>query len=185
MFDLQSFAMLYEIFAPGFITVHGRKQLALWADKLNKPVQDQPILKLSFSNAWYAGFIDAEGCFTARMRTCKTSRYGLSLELSFEVSQKDPDILVKISQLFQLKKPQVYYDKSWRDRFCLGHAEKQNLIDTYLKRFQLKTSKKQSFETWAEILHLKHLKTHLPYGKDHEPVLELTPHYHKINQKLV
>lgn len=37
----------------------------------------------SFKHGWFSGFIDAEGCFIARVKNCRTSKLGKNLFVDF------------------------------------------------------------------------------------------------------
>lgn len=111
------------------------------------------LLDVSLDNARLSGFIDAEGCF--RINYDKTNdRY----QLIFQITQDEKEILDKIKEIFKTTfKGQVRKD---RNTFVLAfNGEKsRNLLNTYLRRYPLKTKKLISWQKWlkAERILLKY-----------------------------
>ena len=78
------------------------QQFKNWVDafntRYNKNVKFKvPLVKPSFSNAWLSGFIDAEGCFTGRVKKSMTNKLKEAPLLTFSISQKNDSILKKIA----------------------------------------------------------------------------------------
>ena len=83
-----------------------------------------------FSNAWLAGFFDAEGQFNLNRK---------NFQVSLSIAQKDPCILKRIAKIFG---GNVYTDKSWSGwvYFCSSESDMQKWW-TYFSTWKLFTPK--------------------------------------------
>lgn len=163
-----NFVRLAHLFNGNLVSSYKKNQFKNWLHVLNAQY-DQQLLFIdsylipSFNNAWLSGFIDAEGCFSARLKNCKTCKSGQNLLYGFSLSQKDIQILQCIKNLFDLKKQQfIRFDPSWNGyQFYLSNKKKLNLLSRYLNIYALKTKKKITFLNWAKIHKLGLEKAHL------------------------
>lgn len=119
------------------------------------------IKDVSLKDSWLSGFSDAEGCFQARLKECKTSRLRKQLVLSFSLAQKTYDVLLNIKNCLQLVN-EVTFDKSWKGyRIFTQNFKKQKILMDYFKLFPLKTKKKIEFLRWYNLYNDKLNKLHL------------------------
>ena len=123
-------------------------------------VYNPKLLDVTLNDAWLSGFTDAEGHFSSRLKPCKTSKLGQQLVLSYAISQKTPDILVKIKNCLTLDN-QVMWDKSWNGyRISTQSLKKQKIIVRYFNKFPLKTKKKINYLKYANLMKDKINKLH-------------------------
>lgn len=164
----QNFIRLAHLFNGNLITNHKKQQFKAWLNVLNKQY-DQQIeavdsnIPLSFDNSWLSGFIDAEGCFQARVKRCHTSRSGKNLLIDFTIAQKQSDVLILIRNLFGIQaESNIRFDPSWKGYvFHLSNKKLLVYLVVYLQRFCLKTKKHVDFTMWAKIHKLGMKKVHL------------------------
>jgi hypothetical protein len=125
----------------------------------------------TLQDAWLSGFTDAEGCFSMVVKKKRNSHY---VEARFILDQKcrsesDISILNQISTLFiKLKDTEVNKSVRLRSktdnvyRITIQAAKRSNdikkpnstLIRNYFSKFNLVTSKQNSFLLWSECLDL-------------------------------
>ena len=129
------------------------------------PFKDK-LVKPSLHSGWISGFVDAEGCFYGRVKNCSTSKLRRAPHLTFQVSQKEFDIIKTLRDVFlntdSLDLKNVSYDKSWDGwTFHCSSFTKLKVIINYFSRYKLKTKKSLSFTKWCKIhdmiLNKKHL----------------------------
>lgn len=167
-----NFIRLAHLFNANLLSSNKKNQFKKWLTVLNAQY-DQRICYIDnaitpcFNNAWLCGFIDAQGCFSARLKTCKTSKLGSNLFVDFSLNQKSCDILQLIKKLFGLKKRgHISFDPSCNGyRFYFSNKKVNMLLIRYLNNYALKTKKIIDFVTWAKINELGLQKIHLtPHG---------------------
>lgn len=163
-----NFIRLAQLFNGNLITNHKKTQFKAWLKVLNiqydlKIEVINSNIKPCFNNAWLSGFIDAEGYFAARVRDCNTSKSGKNLMIDFAISQKQPDVLILIRNLFNIKtQTNLRFDPSWKGYvFYLSNKQLLTPLIKYLERFCLKTKKRTDFEMWSKIHKLSIKKVHL------------------------
>lgn len=129
--------------------------------KENIPYLESNIIP-SFSNAWLSGFIDAEGCFSARVKHCRTSKLGKNLLVDFTIAQKK-DILILIRNLLDVvKDTNIRFDPSWQGyQFYLSNKKLLIRLISYLKVYRLKSKKNIDFVIFTKIHTLGINKNHL------------------------
>lgn len=161
----ENFLKLILLFNGNLCTEYKLNQFNKWLICFNKQYNQNILLKKkkilpSFSNGWLSGFIDAEGCFTGQIKDCSTCRLKKTVLLSFEIAQKDNEILCKIKNLFNFKKTSkilqnIIFDISWNGwRFYSSSFKQHKKVAIYLKLFPLKTKKSLALKKWIEILNL-------------------------------
>nr|YP_010003154.1 hypothetical protein JXY92_mgp10 [Ulva torta]AZP40266.1 hypothetical protein [Ulva torta] len=163
-----NFIRLAHLFNGNLITNHKKHQFKAWLNVLNKQYNQQieainSDIQPSFNDSWLSGFIDAEGCFAARVRSCNTSRSGKRLLIDFTISQKQPDVLILIRNLFNIKaQTNIRFDPSWKGYvFYLSNKKLLIYLVKYLQRYCLKTKKSADFSKWSKIHKLSMKKAHL------------------------
>ena len=113
----------------------------------------------SLNDAWLSGFTDAEGCFSVKIGNAKASFY---VSMLFILDQKNEEkVMNKIASLFTINKKAVLRTsnkKVLNDMFRLTFYcnDKKKIISSkiinYFNLYKLKTTKKESFRIWTEIL---------------------------------
>lgn len=163
-----NFIRLANLFNGNLITNHKKKQFKAWLNVLNKQYNYEievinSDIQPSFNNSWLSGFIDAEGYFAARVRSCNTSKSGKNLQIDFAISQKQVDVLILIRNLFNIKtQTNIRFDPSWEGYvFYLSNKKLLIYLVKYLQRFCLKTKKRMDFSIWSKIHKLSIKQAHL------------------------
>jgi LAGLIDADG endonuclease len=147
-----NFIRLVNLFNGNLISNYKKNQFKTWLEVFNKQYNQQiqyieSNIEPTFNNSWLSGFIDAEGCFAARVKYCHTSKSGKNLFIDFSISQKQPHVLILIRNLFNIKtQTNLRYDPSWNG-YCFFLSNKKLLIYLvkYLKNYPLKTKKHIDF----------------------------------------
>jgi hypothetical protein len=118
----------------------------------------------SLEDSWLSGFIDAEGCFESHIKKVSSINGGKRLSLKFSISQKDPEILIKIRDAIQLKRAKnnfnldspsfkIRYDSSWEGHtYGIEGIKDLTIISNYLRENQLKTKKLMDFLHFKKLL---------------------------------
>ena len=114
--------------------------------------------KVTFNNAWLAGFTDAEGCFSVRINKHRGIDY---VKLVFILDQKNgEDILNEISILLDNKNSaklrKTLNGNMYRIEIYCNSINKniyKNIL-MYFNKYKLKTTKLNSFHIWNEILNI-------------------------------
>lgn len=144
-----------------------QQQFKKWLEVFNKQYGYNILYQASsmnpcFNNAWLCGFIDAEGCFRARVKYCHTSKARKTLFVDFEIAQKENDILINIRNLFKCHTyTNITYDPSGGYRFYLSNKTRLLPLINYLEKNPLKTKKQNCFLIWSQIHRLGLQKMHL------------------------
>ena len=115
----------------------------------------------NLNDAWLSGFTDAEGCFSVKIGNAKASFY---VSMLFILDEKyEEKVLNKIASLFTLNKRAVLRTskkKVLNDMFRLTFYcnDKKKILSSkiinYFNLYTLKTTKKESFRIWTEILNI-------------------------------
>lgn len=153
-----NFFKLITIFNGNLCSNYKKNQFKNWLNVFNNQYKKDiifidRIIKPSFYTGWLSGFIDAEGSFTGRLKSCKTSKLKKAPHLTLSISQKEFYILNLIKELFSpLKFNNIRYDKSWDGwQFHISSFKKLKFIKIYLNNFPLKTKKHIRFLKWSHI----------------------------------
>lgn len=167
----ENFTRLMAIFNGNISTIYKKEQFKRWLDiynqqyTMNIAFKDQ-LIKPSLYSAWISGFSDAEACFYGRVKTCKTSKLKRAPHLTFQVSQKEFEILKALTGIFLnhdgLDLKNLSYDKSWDGwTFHCSSFIKLKIIRNYFSRYKLKTKKLLAFKKWCKIHDMVLNKKHL------------------------
>ena len=99
------------------------------------------------------GFVDGEGSFNISFKVRKDYRNGIQVYPSFNISQKEEDILIWIKDFFgcgaiRNRGDGVYYSEV--------HSLKnlENIILPFFQKHKLRTKKKLAFEVFTEIIEI-------------------------------
>jgi hypothetical protein len=167
----ENFTRLIHIFNGNISTIYKKEQFKLWVQTYNKQYnlnisfKDQ-LVKPSLRTGWISGFVDAEGCFYGRVKSCYTSKLKKAPHLTFQVSQKEFDIIKALRDIFlntdSLDLKNVSYDKSWQGwTFHCSSFSKLKLVRNYFSMYKLKTKKSISYVKWCKIHDMILNKEHL------------------------
>ena len=128
------------------------------------PIIIETIKEPSLGDAWLSGFTDAEGCFSVKIGNEKASFY---VSVLYILDQKNEEkVLNKIASLFSLNKKAILrtpnktmVNNNWnmfRLTFYCNDKKKvvSSKIINYFTLYKLKTSKKESFRIWTEIMNI-------------------------------
>jgi hypothetical protein len=166
--SLRSLDQLAILFAGNLILPKRQKQFVCWVEtgkrkKMFQNLCQKPWLgKVSLTNAWLSGFIDAEGCFYAHFGPpSKSSKVPYSLKQKMTLTQKDfwggeVSVFKQILNLVDSQTKISFFrnNKISEHNFihidiCSLHSQK-HLID-YLFIYRLRTSKYIAFRRWWRI----------------------------------
>lgn len=110
---------------------------------------------------WISGFVDGEGCFHVAINRQPNMSIGWQVLPEFRVVQHQRDIAI-------LKKFQDVFCcgnvvRNHEDRFEFRVRGLKNLqsVVQFFKKYQLRTTKRQSFERFAKIIELMSFGQHL------------------------
>ena len=122
----------------------------------------------TLTSGWFAGFIDAEGCFYASLTPCKRRYLGLRLRLKFCLKQKgEKKVLEQVINLIKNKcgdscGPKVYDVKGKPGTYSCELTKLTHLqaIVKYLETFPLLSKqKKLVFVRWTRVINRQRPKT--------------------------
>ena len=167
----ENFSRLIHIFNGNLCTHYKKEQFRVWLNRYNKQYNKHVafkdrLVKPSLHSGWISGFVDAEGCFYGRVKSCNTSILRRAPHLTFQVSQKEFDIIKTLRDLFlntdTLDLKNVRYDKSWDGwTFHCSSFTKLKVIINYFSRYKKKKKKSLSFTKWCKIHDMVLNKKHL------------------------
>ena len=157
----ENFSKLIHIFNGNLSTNYKKEPCKAWLNTYNEQynmniIFKNQLVKPSLDSSWISGFIDAEGCFYGRVKSCSTSKLRKAPHLTFQVSQKEFDIIKTLRDIFlntdTLDLKNVRYYKSWDGwTFHCSSFTKLKVVRNYLYRYELKTKKSLSFTKWCKI----------------------------------
>ena len=167
----ENFSRLITIFNGNISTFSKKEQFKRWLYTYNKQYTNNialkdKLVKPSLDSGWISGFSDAESCFYGRVKTCMTSKLKRAPHLTFQVSQKEFEIIKTIRGIFLnhhgLDLKNINYDKSLHGwTFHCSSFTKLKVIRNYFSRYKLKTKKLLAFKKWCKIHDMVLNKKHL------------------------
>jgi len=143
----------------------------------------------TLKNAWFAGFIEAEGCFNGQFKENlkRNGETSLQTSLRFKVDQKNElNLLRKIKESFNCG--HVYHRKNKEYAlFEIGDHDNLVYIIEYLDIYSLKGVKNISFVRFKKIWNRINLKQHLdiPSLKVKNRLINLIKSINKIDEDRV
>ncbi len=157
--DRSNLLYLIKIFSGRLVLKKTKVRFITWVENFNLHYKTNiSILKLSepvisLDSAWFSGFIDAEGCFSATQRSGR-----LTFRMRFSLKQKDE--YSSLSQLLFCQKAKSEKGGNWgrlTKRGDLAIYELDSIIQlkfliSYLKKFPLKSKKYIAYCKWLKLL---------------------------------
>ena len=159
--------------------------LALYCD-INYIYNDYKSFTLD--NAWLSGFIEAKGCFNARVVNTNNNSKSLGIRLRFIVDQKSEDkILIKIKDSFNCGFIEDRNDLVGMSRFVLDSNKDQIVIIKYLDTYKLKGIKNISYIKFKRLWNKLELKQHINIVslKVKKRILNLVKTINKLDEEIV
>lgn len=118
------------------------------------------IAKIPVNLAWYiVGFTDGEGSFNISFRK-KSYGIGWRVGLSFNISQKDSNILVMLQETFECGTVRFRKDGVGYFEVC-NLSDIRTIIIPFFTTYPLKTKKQKDFEMFVTIANMVFSKLHL------------------------
>ncbi len=120
------------------------------------------------TNDWLVGFVDGEGCFSCPIFRQRSMRLGWQVQPIFAVVQGESSrgVLDQIVAFFGCGK--VYVNRrndNHREDLCsyqvFKHADLRDVIVPFFEANPLRTTKRENFVKFAEVVRLKELRAHL------------------------
>ena len=117
---------------------------------------------------WIAGFVDGEGCFSCPIFRNRKTALRWQVQPTFVVVQaaSSRDVLDDLVRFFGCGK--VYVNRRRDDhredlaRYCVGRfADLRNVIVPFFQEHQLRTSKRENFDKFVQIIRLMEVRKHL------------------------
>ena len=110
---------------------------------------------------WIVGFVDGEGCFHVSINRMHGMSIGWQVLPEFRVvqHQRDEQILFRLKEYFGFGN--VVVNHGDRKEFRVRGLDNLNKLVRFFIKYPLKTSKRNSFELFAQILELMNNKEHL------------------------
>lgn len=135
-----------------------------YSKHLNIVLQQPKEENMSFSNFWFCGFIEADGCFNITIRKCNTNAIKTRVDLRLTIAQKDSYLLQLIRR--QFIDAQMYESKNSKNRhFRLtisGHKRLPTVIH-YFDQYPLQTRKYIHYRMFRRCFRLVQFKKHLNF----------------------
>jgi hypothetical protein len=162
--DKKNCERLAHIFNGNLVLEKTTLRLKFWLKKgLNiNPLNTKGSVQLN--NAWLSGFIDAEGCFSTRLRKDLKYKCNFRVERKFIINQKSELVFFKgLKRLFKsnskiqktFKKNSVYYKLEFQS------MQTNQILLNYLKKFPCKGEKNLTVMRYERINNYMQRKEHL------------------------
>ena len=117
---------------------------------------------------WIAGFVDGEGCFSISFVKNDTVKFGYQIFTEFVITQskKSKEVLEGIMSYFSSGRIYInnrndnHYEPLYR--YCVrSRDDLQLIIVPFFKKYQLKTSKRNDFEIFTQVVEMMVRGEHL------------------------
>ena len=130
-------------------------------------IQSQNVAEVGLNNSWLSGFIDAEGCFYARIRKCSRMKTGLQLLRKFCLNQKgELGTLSKIN-IFLKNKGRVQTITNLKNlnsiyyKIEINSVESIQILLDYLDNYPCLGQKRLVIQTYRQLNNSVKRKEHL------------------------
>jgi hypothetical protein len=120
------------------------------------PEYKEGLKDVSLNNSWLLGYIDSRVLFYGRWHKSKKllNKEGKEIYLCCIFWHLDKELLYKIRSILNLKN-NVEFKSKWNLPFyklILDQLDEKIIISTYLKKFKLKSAKKNRYKYWNILL---------------------------------
>ena len=115
---------------------------------------------------WIVGFVDGEGCFHISINKINKMSLGWQVLPEFRIVQNEENkqVLYKIQEYFGFGKVTLNREDQHgiRKEFRVRGLENLNVLIRFFQKYPLQTkTKKQSFETFSDVIKMMNNKEHL------------------------
>jgi hypothetical protein len=121
--------------------------------------------KPSLQTAWLAGFLEAEGCFSAYLSSHPVDSYRFHWRQKATLTQQDVAgerlILDSIGELFQSRRAVQVLKESNCYRIEMSSIESHVILKHYLDRFPLRGKKHLTAKRWGRVLDRRQSEKHI------------------------
>lgn len=135
----------------------------VWLKTLNiQPLEKKGTMRLD--NAWLSGFIDAEGCFYAKLRKDKDYTLNFKVQIGFIINQKgELPIFYILKILFKsnAKIQKIIQNNSIYYKLELKSIQSNQLLLNYLEKFPCQGEKNITVLRYRRIISYMERKEHL------------------------
>lgn len=142
--DKKNCKLLAYIFNGNLVLEKTNNRFTIWLENLNiQPLEKKGVLQLD--NAWLSGFIDAEGCFSARTRKNSNYKLNFKIDRGFSINQKgELPIFYSLKLLFKsnVKIQEISKNNTIYYKLELKSMKSNQILLNYLEQFPCKGKKK-------------------------------------------
>lgn len=156
------------VFHDQTVTASSYRQVMERSDNVRGAENQQERL---WNNGWIVGFVDGEGCFSCPVFRNHKAKLGWQVQPTFVVVQSESsrEVLEDFVNAFGCGKVYINrrYDNHREDlyRFYVSRfAELREIIVPFFRKNPLRTTKRDNFEKFAEIIELMDSRSHLTIG---------------------
>jgi len=121
-----------------------------------------------WNEGWIVGFVDGEGCFSCPLFRNRKARLGWQVQPSFTVVQSESsrEVLEDLARVFDcgsvLTNRRHDNHREHLARFCVWRfSDLRDVIVPFFRENPLRTSKRDNFEKFAEIIGMMDSRSHL------------------------
>lgn len=166
--DFKNCRRLASIFNGKLVLTKTNDRFQLWSQVLNfNALKSKGQVHLT--NAWLAGFIEAEGCFYARVRKHSRMKTGYQVVRKFIIGQQnEPSLLLTLQALLKSKtKIQIIQkeDNNFYYRLEICSLESNDILLNYLRKFPCLGQKKINTLVYQRLSAYIVRKEHLDLNK--------------------
>ncbi len=171
--DNNSIKILISLFNGNLVLDKRKIQFSNWLKLFNIDEVYNEALP-SLKDAWFSGFIDAEGCFNVTLFKRKAMTQGYQVKLRFMIDQKDSlKNMLYIKDQLNLFLSHRKLKKDVDGIITMHRIESNSFVKAafiidYLNRYNLKTKKQESFNKWVTVYKMVNNKNHLTESGLHE-----------------
>ena len=164
--DNNGIKILISIFNGNLVLDKRKPQLNKWLNLFNLNKINNIVLP-TLHDAWISGFIDAEGCFNVTLFKRKSMKHNYQVKLRFMIDQKDAhNNMLYLRDTLNLFITNRKLKKDNNNVITMHRIEsnsivKATLIINYLRQYNLKTWKQESFGKWVLVYTMIENKEHL------------------------
>lgn len=139
--------------------------------------------------AWFSGFVDGEGCFSARFKRGEGKK-GISASLKISLRNDDAPLILKIQEILKCGSIKLESNKLKREKgykaqdgiiwTCERCSECRHILIPLFDKYPLRSKKARDYNIWRELVMLLSEDRHLHQDREH--ILELCQQLKDIKQ---